>query len=49
MNVEEYLYIYLTSDNGIFKGTVTKQVVIINAVTPLGYSILEASKKPTFW
>lgn len=37
------------ANNGIFKGTVTKQVVIINAVTPLGYSILEASKKPTFW
>lgn len=37
------------ANNGIFKGTVTKQVVIINAVTPLGYSILEASKKTTFW
>lgn len=36
-------------DNGILSGTETKQLNIINAVTPLGYSILEASKKPTFW
>lgn len=42
------LFIDLTS-NGVFKGVVAKQVVVINAVTPLGYSILEASKKPTFW
>ena len=42
------LFIDLTS-NGVFKGVVAKQVVVINAVTPHGYSILEASKKPTFW
>lgn len=36
-------------NNGILSGTETKQLIIINAVTPLGYSILEASKKPTFW
>jgi hypothetical protein len=36
-------------DNGVFNGMTTKQSNIINAVTPLGYSIIEASKKPTTW
>lgn len=35
-------------ENGILKGTVTKQLVIINAVTPLGYMILDKSKEPSF-
>lgn len=42
------LFIELTK-GGVFHGVVTKQETIINSVTPLGYSIIEQSKKPTFW
>lgn len=42
------LFIELVN-NGIFSGVTTKQSNIINAVTPFGYSIIDASKKPTTW
>lgn len=42
------LFIELT-EGGIFRGVVTKQETIISAVTPLGYSIIEQSKKTNFW
>ena len=42
------LFIELTK-SGVISGVATKQEIIINSVTPLGYSILEQAKKPTFW
>lgn len=35
--------------NGIFRGTVAKQEVVISAVTPLGYSVLEQAKNESSW
>lgn len=34
---------------GVFRGTLAKQLIIIQSVTPVGYSVLEESKSESFW